>query len=399
MPRLLHMADVHLGARHGDLGEAAAKQRERQFAAFARAIDAAIERRVDAVLICGDLFDSNAQPRRSVERAVGELKRLAERGIRSVLIPGTHDCYDPTSIYRTFDLRAMAGLAPDSDLLTVLTPASGDIVFGDLDLIVHGRVFATKTQPKSPLEGFDAASDERARYRVGMIHGSIRLDSRVNADDVLFTPEEVAASGLHYLALGHWHSFRQGRADGVTWAYSGAPEPVALDQDGAGQVLLVTIEGRDERDGRDGRDGRISVQVEPIPVGRTRFRRLEVDVAALGSQDELERTLADSADPDLVLDVRLMGVLPPSFDFNLDEVERKARGSFFGFRIRDTSVAALPEGPLAPAGTIAGVFTRDLQTRIVAAQVAGATEVESELREALHWLRALLEDPTRVMLP
>ena len=67
------MADVHLGARHDDLGTAAAAQRERQFAAFHRAIELAVSERADLVLICGDLFDSNAQPRRSVERAAAEL--------------------------------------------------------------------------------------------------------------------------------------------------------------------------------------------------------------------------------------------------------------------------------------------------------------------------------------
>src|SRR5918992_2273234 len=56
MPRLLHMADVHLGARHDDLGDAAAQQRERQFAAYRRAVDIALERAVDLVLISGDLF-------------------------------------------------------------------------------------------------------------------------------------------------------------------------------------------------------------------------------------------------------------------------------------------------------------------------------------------------------
>ena len=55
MPRLLHMADVHLGARHQDLGEAAVKQRERQFGAFKRAIDLALKERVDVVLVVGDL--------------------------------------------------------------------------------------------------------------------------------------------------------------------------------------------------------------------------------------------------------------------------------------------------------------------------------------------------------
>ena len=72
MLRLLHTADVHLGARHGDLGEQAAAQRERQFAAFRRSVDLAIEERVDLFLIAGDLFDSNTQPRRSVERVAAE---------------------------------------------------------------------------------------------------------------------------------------------------------------------------------------------------------------------------------------------------------------------------------------------------------------------------------------
>ena len=42
MLRIIHTADVHLGARHDDLGEQAAAQRERQFAAFAATVDMAI---------------------------------------------------------------------------------------------------------------------------------------------------------------------------------------------------------------------------------------------------------------------------------------------------------------------------------------------------------------------
>ena len=109
MLRLLHTADVHLGARHADLGEQAAAQRERQFAAFKAAVDLAIAEKVDVVLIAGDLFDSNTQPRRSVERVAAELKRLVEAKIRTVIIPGTHDVYDRSSLYRVHDLAALAG--------------------------------------------------------------------------------------------------------------------------------------------------------------------------------------------------------------------------------------------------------------------------------------------------
>ena len=122
MPLLLHVSDVHLGARHRDLGEAAARKRDRQAEAFGRAVDLGLERRIDVFLVCGDLFDSNAQPRRTVERAAAELRRLTERGIHVVLIPGTHDVYDMSSIYRAYDLADLAGLPGDSEFLVVLTP-------------------------------------------------------------------------------------------------------------------------------------------------------------------------------------------------------------------------------------------------------------------------------------
>ena len=273
MPLLLHLADVHLGARHADMGTAAVAQRERQMAAFVRAIDVALREHVDAMLICGDLFDSNAQPRRSVERAAAELRRLTDVGIRVVIIPGTHDAYDSHSLYRTFDLARLAGLPPGSDLLVVLTPERPELVVADLGLIVYGRVFATKRAPRSPLEGFDVRADDRATWKVGMIHGSRFIAGRVERDDVLFRDEEVAASGLDYLALGHWHSFSSGRAGETTWAYAGAPEPVAVDQDGAGDVCLVRLE--------DGIGGRSSVHLERVRVGRTTFRSIEFDAAEL----------------------------------------------------------------------------------------------------------------------
>ena len=146
MLRVLHTADVHLGARHADLGEQAAAQRERQLTAFRATVDLALAEPVDLFLVAGDLFDSNVQPRRSVELVAAELRRLVDARIRAVLIPGTHDVYDRASIYRSYDLPALAG-AVGSDLLTVLTPEQDSIVLEALDVAVHGPVFATKRAP------------------------------------------------------------------------------------------------------------------------------------------------------------------------------------------------------------------------------------------------------------
>jgi DNA repair exonuclease SbcCD nuclease subunit len=391
MPLLLHLADVHLGARHADMGAAAVQQRERQLAAFRRAIDVALREHVDAVLICGDLFDSNAQPRRSVERAASELRRVTEAGIHVVIIPGTHDAYDSRSIYRAFDLAVMAGLHAGSELLTVLTPERPELVIADHDLIVYGRVFATKQAPHSPLEGFRVGDDGRPGWKVAMVHGSRLIPGKVERDDVLFTDEEVAASGLDYLALGHWHSFQSGRAGATTWAYPGAPEPVAVDQDGAGDVCLVRLE--------DGIDGQSSVRVERVRVGQTAFRAVEYDASELASQDELVRRIGEMADPDLILAVTIAGIAPDRLEIQADEVERSLASSFLSLRVTDRAATELAAGPDLPLDTVAGKFVADVRSQVQAARTRGdgdAAELASQVLRLGR--RLLLDDPDHVTL-
>jgi DNA repair exonuclease SbcCD nuclease subunit len=386
MLRLLHTADIHLGARHADLGEVAATQRERQFAAFRAAVDLAIAEGVDVVLIAGDLFDSNTQPRRSVQRVAAELKRLAESTIRTVIIPGTHHCYDRASIYRSNDLPAMAGSGRQGDdAVTVLTPGRSSVHLAACDVVVHGTVFATKRAPYSPLRDLRVARpDETATWHVGMVHGSLAIPDRTERDEVVVTKEEIAATGLDYLALGHWHSAQKGKAGGTTYAYSGAPEPVAVNQDGAGNVLLVTL---------DEQAGKRVVTVEERRVGQTRFEKLDIDAAKIASQPDLVARIAAKADPNLVLEVRLTGVRADELDVETAEVEDQLRDSFFRVRVRDVATPALSAGSLPSPDTIAGAFIRDVEARIAeleADPADGSASEAGELRDVLRLGRLLL---------
>ena len=384
MLRLLHTADVHLGARHADLGEAASAQRERQFAAFRASVDLAIAERVDLFLVAGDLFDSNVQPRRSVERVAAELARLAEARIRSVLIPGTHDVYDRSSVYRAYDLPALAGVRPAEDMVVVLTPTRPWVHLPALDAVVHGPVFATKRAPHSPLRDLAAVETPPATWKLGLLHASIAIPGRTEHDEVVVTVDEIAASGLDYLALGHWHSAQTAKAKAVTYAYAGAPEPVAVDQDRGGKVLLVTLEEA---------EGRRTVSIDERVVGRTSFQHLDLDAATVGSQPALVEKLRAMADPDLVLDVRLIGVRPDELDASPTEIEEALRGAFLRVRVRDASLPALTEGALPPAETIAGAFIRNVEGRIADLEASGddpAQREAEELRDVLRLGRLLL---------
>ncbi|MEO5939861.1 MAG: DNA repair exonuclease [Candidatus Limnocylindrales bacterium] len=384
MLRLLHTADVHLGARHTDLGDQAAAQRERQFAAFRVAVDLALAEKVDVVLIAGDLFDSNTQPRRSVERVAAELKRLVEARIRTVVIPGTHDVYDRSSLYRVHDLAALAGSTEDDDLVTILTPDRPSVHLAACDVIVHGPVFASKRAPHSPLRDLRVRGGDGATWHVALVHGSLAIPDRTDRDEVVFTREEIEASGLDYLALGHWHSAQQGKAGGTTWAYSGAPEPVAVTQDGAGKVLLVELNET---------NGTRTVSVEERRVGRTRFEKIDLDAATVGDQPAVVAAIAAKADPDLVLDARLTGVRPDELDLSTDEIEDQLNGSFLKLRVRDRSMPALTQGSLPSPDTIPGAFIRNLEARIAELEADGGEAPAGEageLRDVLRLGRLLL---------
>jgi len=389
MLRIIHTADVHLGARHDDLGEQASAQRERQFAAFAATVDVALAEKVDLVLIAGDLFDSNVQPRRSVERVAAQLKRLAGGKIRTVIVPGTHDAYDRSSIYRAYDLKALSGSTQDDDWVTILTPDLPRIHLPTCDVVVHGPVFATKRAPHSPLRDLDVAAHKAtANWQVGVLHGSVAIPGKTERDDVVVTTDEIGGSGLDYLALGHWHSARQGRTGSVTFAYSGAPEPVALNQDRAGKVLHVELEETGA-----GRNVTIAERV----VGKTRFEKLDLDAAGVTTQPALIDSLKRKGDPNLVLDARIVGVRPDELDLQPEEIETALAPSFLKVRVRDVSTPALTEGALPSPDTIAGAFIRDLEARIAELEAAPASDAgvdttaeASELRDALRLGRLLL---------
>jgi hypothetical protein len=181
----------------------------------------------------------------------------------------------------------------------------------------------------------------------------------------------------------------------VTYAYSGAPEAVALDQDRAGKVLLVELEEN---------AGKRIVTVEERQVGRTRFQKVELDAATVASQPALIERLTLGGDPDLVLDARIVGVRPDELDLHVDEIEAALAPAYLKVRVRDRSLPALSEGPLPSADTVAGAFIRDLEARIAeleaapaevsvppdAAAAAARAAEAAELRDALRLGRLLL---------
>ena len=201
---------------------------------------------------------------------------------------------------------------------------------------------AGSSPPSAPRPARSPASTPRratpaGTWRIGMVHGSLvdpRQDRPRRGRDHDRRDRRQPVSTTSRSVTGTRRS--RAAAGTVTYAYSGAPEPVALDQDRAGKVLLVEL---------DEAPGKRIVTVEERrrrtdPLRRSRARRRAPSRASRPSSRRSPRR----ADPDLVLDVRLVGVRRDDLDLDIDEVEARLAPSFLKVRVRDRSIPALTAG-------------------------------------------------------
>lgn len=368
MLRLLHTADVHLGARNESLGEAAAVLRERQHGALRVTVDLALAERVDAVLIAGNLFAANAVSRRTVERAAVELGRLAAGRIRVVVVPGGHDAYTRSSVYRAYDLPALAG----AEMLTLLTPERPWVRLDSLDALVACPFDAAERAVADPRP----AGTPAATWRIGL------LPMPVGDGPEAIAPAALAALGVDFAALGGAPLADTGRAGSVTWAVPGAPEQVVADRDAPGTVNLVTLE--------EGSGGR-KVTVEARTVGTTTRRLVDVDAAGIESPAALVDRLRAAGNPDVVLDVRITGERPDSLELEPRLVEAALRDAYLCVRVDDRSRPPLTPEPLLPLETVGGAFIRSVERQLSELEATGAaTDEAAELRTVLRTGRRLL---------
>jgi DNA repair protein SbcD/Mre11 len=85
MVKFAHIADVHLGGWRNDTLKELSDQ------TFTKAIDICIEKRVDFVLIAGDLFNTSLPGVERIKKTIEKFRELKENNIPLYYIAGSHD--------------------------------------------------------------------------------------------------------------------------------------------------------------------------------------------------------------------------------------------------------------------------------------------------------------------
>jgi DNA repair exonuclease SbcCD nuclease subunit len=307
--RTLFFADTHLGF---DLPMRPRIERRRRghdfFANFNRVLAVCIDERVDVVVHGGDLFYRSRMPPAVVQQAFLPLKRLADRGIPVVIVPGNHErsripypllaehpgihiFHKPTTF--TLEVRgrsvALAGFPYERDAVRTrfadLVSATGwQGVDADLYLLVVHHCFEGAT--------------------VGPANYTFR-----SAADVV-RHRDVPA-GFAAVLTGHVH-----RHQVLTTDLEGKPlaTPVLY----PGSIERTSFAERDEPKGymllelNDDTANQVDWEFRQLPARPMISVDIEGDV---GSAEQLERSIVATiaATPrDAVLRLRLLGAIPPA---------------------------------------------------------------------------------------
>lgn len=322
MVKILHTADIHLGAKFSGLGNKGASQREQLRTTFKNIIATAIDEGVNIVLVAGDLFDSNQQPQRNIDLVIEQFNLLKENNIPVCLVPGTHDSLDSSSVYRKVNFEERC---PNLKVF-----ADDNIYckgYPDLDLTVYGKPNLSNRSYISPLGGLKPSTS--SKFHVAMAHGSFHIPEKTAEDDHVFRLEEIQSSGMHYLALGHWHRVYACSEKPPAW-YPGPPEWIP-DQREKGAVLLVSLSDSGE------------LKVEPKRLGLRDYDELEIDVSGIQDRAALEVRISEGASQNLVRKVTLRGLGDAGLIVNSDELEPELGEAFFHLSVTDKSHPKLAE--------------------------------------------------------
>ena len=330
--RLLHTSDWHIGRTLHD------KRRHDEHAAFLAWLRDLIEfRKVELLLVCGDIFDTITPGNRQLELYYSFLRSVSDTGCRHVvIIGGNHDSPSlldaPREILQTMGVHVVGNAPKDeAEAVLLLRDRKGDpeaIVCAvpflrDRDVRIseereHSRDKATR------LAAGVATYYERVGVRARELKNEIESTSgvvvpivvtghlfttggKVTEDDgvrdlYVGTSAEIPATIFEeyadYIALGHLH-VPQRVANLETIRYSGSPIPMGF-KEATHQKQVVLVTSNDEE---------LFLQIDAVPVPE--FQKLQ---RISGSLDEIESALQDLVQQDVSVwvEVEYDGTLSPT---------------------------------------------------------------------------------------
>ncbi|USG66802.1 metallophosphoesterase [Brevibacillus ruminantium] len=366
MLSFIHTADIHLDAPVYT-SSLSYELRQDDFRRTMRKIrDLVWEKQADFWLIAGDLMELHGGRRATAVFLRDLFASVAPTPV--CIAPGNHDPWRTDSYYQSMEWPGN---------VFWFTPEWGVYEFPEKSCVIYGWGFPQPHVYESPLLDFPGKLDGY-RHHLMVLHASvIHSGGEEHHPYAPITLDEMARTGMDYIALGHIHKpalFPHPQHKKVFAAYPGSPEGLSVKEDGPRHVLY----------GELGEEGQLKLEEIPVQTRMILKREVEVQGAETMEQlvDRVEQALSDVQDGQ-ILAVTLTGERPAHFSPAIEVLQQRFT-RFFSIRFADKTRPDLDVEKLIAEGGIWGRWVKKLLEEEAAAEDEQQREVaRMAVKEAL----------------
>ena len=362
--KILHCADIHIGAALSYLGDTAAQRKYETLLTFERIIDTAVTEGVKIIAAAGDIFDSNTVEEGFVNAVFEKIESVPD--IKVVFSAGNHDPLSADSPFKTREL-------PKN--LFVLGAKDERITFDDLKTRVYGRSFDDVYLRGE--ESFSIIPEKDGYVNLMVLHGELRSDLNSNYNSV--TANFIKESGMDYIALGHIHKRTEPQKLGDTYyAYCGCPEGQGFDE-------------TDEKGVYIGEIGKGICDLSFVPISKRRHICEKIDATGINSSAEISGAVLALLQKkygaqygENLYKIELTGSISEDFNLNLTEILSRVLEKVYFAKIKDRTEFLIDTEKLASEISLKGLFVKNMLERINNASDGERETLENALKLGLR---------------
>lgn len=217
--KIIHTADIHLGAKMDSKfpKEISTKRKEELRNTFRRMVEYACKNGVEAIMLAGDVFDSDNPFKKDKEFFYSVVRNNPQ--IEFFYLRGNHD------VGADYASEAIQNLKTFTNEWT--SYSYGNVVISGLEIAAGNAASMYSTLALN-----------RENINIVMLHGQIADSSGKDKINL----KKLRDKNIDYLALGHIHKIQEGKLDDrAEYAYCGCLEGRGFDECGEHGFMLLDV--------------------------------------------------------------------------------------------------------------------------------------------------------------
>lgn len=335
--RLLHCADLHLDSKMmSNLSKEQAKERKKELLrTFVRMVDFAKSHNVTAILIAGDMFDT--------ERVSVTTRNL----IRDVIASTP-----------TLDFLYLKGNHDKDGFISELDEIPSNLLLFDENWMSYeyGNVVVTGLELSKANQqiAYPSLVLEKDKFNIVMLHGQVVEYLSEGASEVV-SLNDLRNKNIDYLALGHVHSLKKERLDERGfYCYPGCLEGRGFDECGDKGFVLIEID-----------ESALEASYKFVPFAYRNLYEIEVDATDVRTTQEaslrIENAIAKTNySSNSMVKIVLTGSVGVDSEIDCDFLQDTFQGYFYFEKVENATKLQISVEDYAKDVSLKGEFIRNV---------------------------------------